>query len=130
MENQNQDFTLKMIGISFLGVPIIFSGLILSGIVEPQGLSENPMIAYILMGYGLIATLVAPLVGSLIRGAAEKTNEAKNFIATILTFAIAESAAICGLVIHILEGKTHWGLFLCAVSFVVTLLNFPKAIDS
>jgi len=92
------------------------------------GLSEVLVWALAAVGIALLAAAQA-VWATLKRGAAARPTPAERLAsyrtATIVSFAMRESAAIIGLVISLLTGDLRWCLALSAAAVLAMLLGFP-----
>ncbi len=121
--------TAKILWVAFVVSHVIFAGIawFLVGQRQPDW-QGDPLVLYILVGMGVLAPVLAPLVG---RMTARKGSDEAQGVDTVLTglivgFAMRESGAMFAFVILFLSGDSLLWAVPAALAFASILVAFPS----
>jgi hypothetical protein len=128
MENQSNSTppskqVVKIIWFALIGSMFIYFGLIQFGFIPKATADGNAILAPVLLSMGIVIAFVSKFIYS--KGT-KTVNPNQAFTFYVLSWALAESGAIFGLVNYMITGDTTYTYALFLVGFLTIATNIPK----
>jgi len=116
----------KIILVIWFALLMSISVLFAMTLLVPSQSNPNPTFSFALIGAAFMVVVVSVLLKSrIVQRAMEKRDAAMLQSGYILSFALCESAALCGLLDHFVTASSY-AYFSFALGLLGMLLHFPK----